>query len=288
MSQQEKSRLYQALKNAGVEFSKHYRQYSVAELQAAYDKFVEAVETIEPPEPLELSDMFEDEGPPKVGAEPSPDEVQAAADAFAAAFGGAVPPAPVPQEIPVPAEPVGATPTPAPLPPAVPTRGPDPDEMAGARLNDANDQPLRQDEYGRFWFQEEVRKPAYPKSRGRRVLRTQEPAAERKTVQDGKYTETFEVAGTGPLQATEIKVTLPSYQVGFYRRKGLPFGVHTYNGNEGFDREEIDAYYGGRELVPAGVKRKYVENVLCYDIPSVVRAITAEHRHMQLTGQIKD
>jgi hypothetical protein len=38
-------------------------------------------------------------------------------------------------------------------------------------------------------------------------------------------------------------------------------------------------------MVPPEVKRMYVENVLCYDIRSVVRAINAEYRQQQLSRQ---
>jgi hypothetical protein len=38
--------------------------------------------------------------------------------------------------------------------------------------------------------------------------------------------------------------------------------------------------------VPAGVKRVYIENDLCYDIRSVVLAIQTEHRQLQLTGRL--
>jgi hypothetical protein len=170
-----------------------------------------------------------------------------------------------------------------------PVRHADPSELAGARLNTQRlDEPLRRDpETGRDWFQEEVRKPATPKPRGRRVLRYRDPGAVTQTVKDGDYTETFEIAGD-PVNAREqeVKITLPSYQVGIYKDPRFPFKVVCYNGNEGFDLQEVQGYYGGAELVPPSVKRKYVENVLCYDIRSVVAAINQEFRDLQLARRI--
>lgn len=175
---------------------------------------------------------------------------------------------------------------PAPAPTAPVVAAADPDELPGQRLNTQGGAPIRIDESGREWYQEEVKKPSYPRPRGRRVLRYQESGVEQVTVQNGEYTETFEVAGSGPGQAAEVKITLPSYQVGIYKDPRFPFKVHTYNGMEGFDLFEVEEFYGGAELVPATVKRIYVENHLCYDIRSVVRAIEAEHRQLQLTGRI--
>ena len=58
----------------------------------------------------------------------------------------------------------------------IPVRSIDENEMAGQRLNThTGDEPLRIDENGLVWYQEEVRKPAYPKPRGRRVLRYNDP-----------------------------------------------------------------------------------------------------------------
>lgn len=197
-----------------------------------------------------------------------------------------------------PQEPLAAAPTPAPvLPPFAapapaqaplpPVSGPDPNEMPGQRTNTKpEDEPIRRDEYGRLWYQEEVRKPSYPKPRGRRVLRYMETGVEQLTVQNGEYAETFEIAGSGPGTAAEVKITLPSYQVGIYKDPRFPFKIHCYNEREGFDLFEVEQFFGGPELVPDTVKRMYVENDLCYDIRSVIRTIEAEHRQLQLTGRI--
>jgi hypothetical protein len=167
-------------------------------------------------------------------------------------------------------------------------RLPDPAELPGQRLNtQATDEIIRVDENGRRWIQEEVRKPAYPKPRGRRVLKYLETGTEVKSVQNGEYVETFEVAGVGAGRPAEVKITLPSYQVGIYKDPRFPFKVHCYDGREGFDMSDVETFYGGPELVPEKVKRIYIENVLCYDVRTVVRAIADEHRHLQLTGRLK-
>lgn len=163
----------------------------------------------------------------------------------------------------------------------------DPEEMPAQRLNTkTDDEVIRVDEQGRQWLQEEVRKPAYPKPRGRRVLTYFETGVEQQTVQNGEYVETFEVAGNRQGRAAEVKITLPSYQVGIYKDPRFPFKVHTYNGREAFDLFDVQDYYGGPELVPATVKRVYIENKLCYDMRSVIQAIQAEHRALQLSGRL--
>jgi hypothetical protein len=167
-------------------------------------------------------------------------------------------------------------------------RLPDPDEMPSQRLNtQASHEFIRVDEAGRKWVQEEVRKPAYPKPRGRRVLKYMETGTTVETVQNGEYVETFEIAGTEQGRPAEVKITLPSYQVGIYKDPRFPFKIHCYDGREGFDMFDVEEFYGGAELIPSSVKRVYIENVLCYDIRSVIRTISAEHRHLQLTGRVK-
>ena len=168
------------------------------------------------------------------------------------------------------------------------TRAQDPEEMPGQRLNTkTEDEPIRIDDRGRIWYQEEVLKPAYPKPRGRRVLTYIDSGVTTETVQNGEYVETFEVAGKGAGRPAEVKITLPSYQVGIYKDPRFPFKIHCYNGREGFDLFEVATYFGGSELVPEGCKRVYIENDLCYDIRSVIRAIQNEYRQLQLTGRVK-
>ena len=70
--------------------------------------------------------------------------------------------------------------------------------MPSQRLNtQGEDEIIRIDEQGRQWLQEEVRKPAYPKPRGRRVLTYMETGTQTQTVKNGEYVESFEVAGVG-------------------------------------------------------------------------------------------
>lgn len=172
--------------------------------------------------------------------------------------------------------------------PQAPRAAADPNEMPGVRLNASEElQPIRTDEHGRVWYQEEVLKPAYPKPRGRRVLKYMDTGTKVETVRAGEFVETFEVAGDRPATSSEVKITLPSYQVGIYKDRRFPFLIHTYNGREGFDLFEVQRYYGGSELVPSECKRIYVENVLCYDIRTVVRQIQAEYRQQQLIGKVK-
>lgn len=174
------------------------------------------------------------------------------------------------------------------LPPPPVQSQADPDEMPSQRLNTkADDEVIRVDERGRQWYQEEVRKPAYPKPRGRRVLKYLDTGVEKQTTKAGEYVETFEVAGNGAGRPAEIKITLPSYQVGIYKDPRFPFKIHCYDGREGFDLFEVQNYYGGSELVPPQVRRVYIENDLCYDIRSVIRAINEEHRALMLSGRIK-
>ena len=258
MSQREKAGYYRALKDAGVKFDRHYREYNTEELKQAYLK-------------LRSEELTAPRAP-----EPEP---QFDARATAAAFSAMTEPAQV----------QGQGAFAPPLPPLPEPTAKDPNEMPGQRLNSKDlDEPIRVDELGRIWFQEEVLKPAYPKPRGRRVLDYLDTGAVQKTVTNGQYTETFEVAGD-PANArpAQVKITLPSYQVGIYKDPRFPFKVHTYNGNEGFDLIEVENFYGGRERVPEEVKRKYVENVLCYDMRTVVRAIQSEYNQLRLTGKVQ-
>jgi hypothetical protein len=256
MSQSEKSAYFQALKSAGVNFSKHYREYSTAELKQAYDQL--AAEGAAPPLQPAPAPTAEPATPaPGLPGGPGYADEE---EAEAAAFFGYQPPV---------------------------QNKPDPNEMAGQRLNTKDpDEVIRVDDQGRQWLQEEVLKPAYPKPRGRRVLRYMDSGVQKRSVKDGEYTEEFEVAGD-PRNArpAEVKITLPSYQVGIYKDPRFPFKVVTYNGNNGFHLGDVQAFYGGAEMVPPEVKRMYVENVLCYDIRSVVRAINAEYRQQQLSRQ---
>jgi len=260
MSAARKGFYYKRLTAAGVPFDKHFRNYTEAELIEAHAAAVQAG-LVEEPTAEELAQLEKQVHAPR----PRRKLEETTVDMDDA-----------------------ETPLPAPaqnrrLPPLSHA-----EELPGERLNtNPDEQVVRVDELGRQWLQEEVRKPAYPKPRGRRVLRYMDAGVKQQTVVQGEYTETFEVAGD-PKNATpsEIKITLPSYQVGIYRDRRFPFKVITYGGNSGFDRLEVEAFYGARELVPAECKRIYVENVLCYDMRSVIRAINTEYRQQQLAGNI--
>jgi hypothetical protein len=269
MSQSEKAQLYNELKAAGVQFDKHYREYNTQELGEAVAR-------------LRASR-------PDAGSPPPEPEFDAAATAAAfeqMAQTASAPPEPQPVASAQPAAP--SIPRTAPQAPA-PLAHRNPNEMAGERQNSLDEmEPIRVDPVTGFvWYQEEVLKPAFPKPRGRRVMKYLDTGTKQETVKNGDYIETFEVSGDLPSRPAEVKITLPSYQVGIYRDRRFPFRIHTYNGRQGFDLFEVQKYYGGAELVPQEIKRVYVENVLCYDIRTVIRAIQTEHRQLQLQGKVK-
>ena len=163
--------------------------------------------------------------------------------------------------------------------------------MAGERLNVLEeDEVIYVDEHGLEWFQREIPKPATPKPRGRRVLRYKDSGTKTQTVTTGdrgQFIETFEVSGELGSREAEVKITLPSYQVGKYRDRRYPFKIWIYAEARGFDLFEVQEYYGDADLVPEGIRRIYVENVLCYDMRSTIRTIQAEHRQLQLAGKVK-
>lgn len=162
------------------------------------------------------------------------------------------------------------------------------DRYAAERAYQPNEgeTPIRTDEAGRVWFREEVRKPATPQPRARRRITYIDTGVKKETVVDGRFIETVEVAGDR--RTTEmVKITMPSYQVGVYSDPRFPFKVHTYNNNRGFDLFDVQAFYGGADLVPSDILRVYVGNDLCYDIRSTIRSIQSEYRAQQLRGAIK-
>lgn len=299
MSQSEKAQYFRELKAAGVQFDKHYREYSTAELKAAHTKLVEAdparaVEAglINPPPAVVPPHLFED----PLAHRQVKDEPQFDPAGLAAAYADMT-------QAEQPREPIAVESRPRqsgknnefvndaaqrqPRTPAAPVAAQNPDEMPGQRLNQSAElEPIRTDENGLVWYQEEVRKPAFPKPRGRRVLKYMESGVEVQTVQNGEYVETFEVAdGKAARRESEVKITLPSYQVGIYKDRRFPWKIHVYNEVRGFDLFEVQDYYGGAELVPQEIKRMYVENVLCYDIRTTVRAVQTEYRQQQLQNR---
>lgn len=289
MAQGTKSTYYRALKDAGYVFEKHYRDYTKAELQELWSGVAapgdEAPPTSErpAPEPKESSSAASETEEIKEQLSAlarvvnqlaemvtSDDRRQEQADAPLVAAGAVV-----------------GAPQPAPRPePKVKEYGHnlDPNEHAGVTLNTHRGaEVLEVDEHGNEWYQKEVTKPAFPKPRGRRVLRYQDPGVAKEKIKVGDYVEEFEVAGDpATARPSEIKITLPSYQTGIYRPPNMPFRVHTYNGVRGFSLQDVQEYYGGADLVPDTIKRCYVSTDLCYDIQSTIRTIETEYRERVL------
>lgn len=281
MSQSEKSVYYKALKDAGVTFPKHYREYSTEELKTAWGALAEE-------QGLEV----ELDVPASKGAPPPREDDMAllrqqmasivdVVDSLAKMVTGE-------QRRAEHDRPLSG---PRPEPKEGPQQGVkefrhdiDPREHAGVSQNThAGDEVIRRDEAGNLWYQEEVRKPDYPKPRGRRVLRYLDPGVKKESIKVGDYIEEFEVAGDASTAVPkEIKVTLPSYQTGIFRAPNMPFKIHTYQGTRGFDLEDVQKYYGGSDLVPSSIKRCYVSTDLCYDITSTIRAIEDEYRERVL------
>ena len=159
-------------------------------------------------------------------------------------------------------------------------------EYAGMTSSTHSDEePIRVDpDTGFIWYRDEIRRPAYPKPRARRVLKYVDSGSRQVTITNGQYQESFEIPGEEN-RVAEARITLPSYQVGLYKDPRYPFRIHTYGGNSGFDLFEVEKFYGGEELVPASVRRIYVDNVLCYDMRSVIQAIETEYRERVLGKQ---
>ena len=138
---------------------------------------------------------------------------------------------------------------------------------------------LRIDSRGMVWFRDEVPKPAIPKRRMRRKVKT--IVGEVEQVQtyrpDGGLDETFEVDG-GEKHEIEIKISMPTSQVGIYVDPRMPFKIHQYNGRRAFDHEEVVEYYGGSMLVPSSIKTIYIDIDLCFEIQSVRDTIERAYR----------
>lgn len=236
MSQAEKAALWAELKDAGVKFERHYREYTTETLRDALRVLRERGAL--PPPPAE---------------------------------------APRPQDNPPPREQPSFT-----LPEAPVNRAKTPDTMAGVRQNTRDDdEPIRVDDDGLVWYQDEIRKPAFPKPRGRRVLKYTDPGTKEMRIKSGQYTETFEVAGD-ERRMSEVKITLPAYQVGIYEDPRYPFKIHVYNDKRGFDLQDVQNFYGGADLVPSEILRDYVSSDLVYDIRTTIRAINTEYRERVL------
>ena len=287
----EKSELYQQLKSVGVDFGgKAYVSWTVPELEA-----------------LALAWVAENQGAPQPQVRESAPEIR--------------PPSPTPPPAP-PAPDASSLPRPARLVPAlrqaapatldelreyvlqafeaqalvegtkvpyreheipVQNRGAD---RAGLTYSWPEGVPIRVDEAARIWFQDEVAKPAIPKSRMTRKTRYLDPGVkeERSYLPNGDLDEIYEVAGDAKREMT-VTVTLPSSQVGRHIDLRFPFSIHTYNGAEGFDRDEVIRFFGGMNLVPGTAKTLYVGSQLCFHIPSTRETIQDRFNTLQRSFQ---
>jgi len=287
-----KSELWNLLKEVGWKppQTKSYVQWTAEELELEYGTKV-AEQLMSRSGDSEI-DSYEPE--PETIADPA---VAAALEEMAAEWGevatsGPVPPAPAP----VPTVPAPAPqPVPQPQPVAVPApepvdewpnvpRSDEADKVAGLRMRTHGpDDPVRIDTQGRIWYQDEVRKPATASPRARSVLTYQDSGF--KTVEDrnqlGLLEESFEVPGDES-RTMQVKVTLPSWQVGIYKDPRLPFRVHIYNDIRGFHRLDVVKYYGGMDNVPSSITTIYVGGDLCYDIVKTRDAIEREYRERVL------
>ena len=246
MSQSEKAQYYAELKAAGVTFDRHYREYTTDSLRTAVEELHNCSDWVAPTEPI-VEDWSTSTSAEVPFVLSEPRQAEKALRQSEAT-----------------------------------------DKYAGEHSFEANagEKPLRVDEKGLEWYREEIRKPAFPKPRVRRKLTYVDTGVKQKTVLNGQYLETFEVAGDEQRQG-EIRITLPTYQVGVYKDPRFPFKIHIYNGNRGFDLFDVIKFYGGADLVPGDIKRVYVENDLCYDMRTTIRAIETEYREQQLRGKIK-
>lgn len=265
MAQRERAAYYRALKRAGYTFDRHYREYKLDELKKAWEIVAERegiTEPVEVPEPSQ---------PPLPSPQDRGDEIQELKNLLN-----------------------GAKEAVAALAKMLPAKTPnqakprlDPNQHAGVTLNThAEHEVIEVDQYGNKWLQKEVAKPAFPKPRGRRILRYDDPGVRTEQVKVGEYIETFEVADDSRTPVpSEVKITLPSFQTGIYLSPEFPWRIHTYQGARGFNLFDVQEYYGGSDLVPDTIKRCYVSNDLCYDISSTIRAVENEFRERVLKSE---
>lgn len=141
---------------------------------------------------------------------------------------------------------------------------------------------IRADEAGRIWYREEIGPNIAGRKRLRkRVTQVVPENVEVKQIHNGEYIETVEVVGEGT-RSLDAFVTMPTTQVGIFKDPRFPFKVFTYNGSLGFSYGDVNDYYGGLEFVPSTVKKKFVGNMLAYDMKSVISEIERKAREIQL------
>lgn len=142
---------------------------------------------------------------------------------------------------------------------------------------------LRADSAGRIWYREEIG-PEIAKNRRlrKRVTQVVPEKVEVKQIHSGDYIETIEVVGEGT-RNLDAFITMPPTQTGIYKDPRFPFKVFTYNGALGFSYGDVNDYYGGVEFVPSTIKKKFVGNMLAYDIKSVISTIERKYRELTLS-----
>lgn len=148
--------------------------------------------------------------------------------------------------------------------------------------------PIRTDEQGRVWYQEEIQKSSLAKPRGYRVFREMGSGVKQITTERDSegYTETIEVPD-GQRKPLEVKVGIPTWQVGIYQDPKFPdFKIIQYRDARGFRRQDVEAFFGGADVLPEGIETIYVGNLLCYPIRSVVIAINREYNMLQGWGSV--
>jgi hypothetical protein len=138
---------------------------------------------------------------------------------------------------------------------------------------------LRIDSRGMVWFRDEVMKPAIPQKRMRRKVKTVTSNIEEVHTYrpDGGIDETFEVAGDEQHEI-EIKISMPTSQVGIYVDPRMPFKIHQYGNKRAFDYDEVVRFYGGLMQIPSSITTIYVDIDLCFDIASVRDTMEKEYR----------
>ena len=240
MTQAQRKELWDELKSAGTTFSRHYRDYSVSELEGM-------VAQLRRPTQSPLS-------PNSEGEIPDQNEIHFQADLDN-------------------------------------LREQTPDTIPGLRTNTHGDQvPLRIDETGKIWYQDEIVKSAFPKERGKRILDYVDPGVRTVHIRDtnGSIVESFEMPGDQK-KVSQARISLPAYQIGLYRDPALLgefFKIHVYREKRVFDLFDVQKYFGGPRMVPQTCKREYTDTVLGYEIESVLQAIQDEYREKLKNGEL--
>lgn len=162
----------------------------------------------------------------------------------------------------------------------------DHDELPTQRRADVMT-PIRTDERGRVWYQEEIQKSSLAKSRGYRVFREIGTGVKKVTLPADSegFTETIEVPD-GSTKPLEVRVGIPTWQVGIYKDPQFPFRIVEYRSARGFMRQDVEEFFGGPDVLPEGVTAIHVGNLLCYPIREVVVAIQREYNQLQKKGSV--